>query len=87
MAQPLTANMDNIHAEEGRCGEEDLVKSFFPSLFDSDSDSEDVYCLHPLPSLETHRGGSVSVCFAPLPSYFPDLYMVFQAVNLLNADT
>lgn len=42
--------MAQSHGEEARGVEEDLVKSFFPSLFDSDSDSEDVYCLRSNPS-------------------------------------
>ena len=42
--------MATAFEDEGRAVEEDLVKSFFPSLFDSDSDSEDVYCLRSLQS-------------------------------------
>lgn len=55
------------HDEEGaRCGEEDLVKSFFPSLFDSDSDSEDVYCLRSAQSDATDAPTSLLVsCSQP----------------------
>ena len=48
-------------ADEGRCVEEDLVKSFFPSLFDSDSESDDVYCLRSLRSDDNDTPSSVLV--------------------------
>lgn len=40
---------------EGRCDEEDLVKSFLPSLFDSDSEAEDLYFLQSLSSHDNSR--------------------------------
>lgn len=52
MAQNLAVDV-SMGEEEIRCVEEDLVKSFFPSLFDSDSDSDDVYCLQSLHSADT----------------------------------
>ena len=63
----MAPNLDvdvNMTEEEGRCVEEDLVKSFFPSLFDSDSDSDDVYCLRSLHSGETDGPNSLLVRFS-----------------------
>ena len=62
MAQNLVVDV-SMDEEEGRCVEEDLVKSFFPSLFDSDSDSDDVYCLRSLHSEETDGPNSLLVSF------------------------
>lgn len=60
MAQNLAVDV-RMTEEEGRCVEEDLVKSFFPSLFDSDSDSEDIYCLRSLHSGDTDGHNSLLV--------------------------